>query len=335
MNAAACLKVCIAGVGAIGGLIGARLAAAGAAEVSALARGATLAALREHGWRLRSDGASVQVPAHASDDAASLGVQDVLIVTVKSPSFAALAPHLTPLIGLHTLVVPAMNGVPWWFGEGVDELEGRPLASVDPDGSIAAAIPFASVIGCVVHLSAAASAPGMVEHRMGSQLIVGEPAGGSSKRVQRLAETLAMAGFTATVSADIRRDIWFKLWGNLTLNPLSAITGATGDRVLADPLVREFCSAAMREAAAVGARIGCAIDQSPQDRHAITARLGAFKTSMLLDAQAGRVIELDAIVGAVREIAGRLAIATPNIDALFGLARLFGRVHGLYPEGET
>ena len=125
------------------------------------------------------------------------------------------------------------------------------------------------------------------------------------------------------------------MWGNLTLNPVSAITGATGDRVLADPLVREICSAAMREAAAVGARIGCAIDQSPQDRHAITARLGAFTTSMLLDAQAGRAIELDAIVGAVREIAGRLAIATPNIDALFGLARLFGRVHGLYPEGET
>ena len=335
MNAAARLKVCIAGVGAIGGLVGARLAAAGACDVSALARGATLAALREHGWRLRSDGASVQAPAHASDNAASLGVQDILIVTVKTTSLATLGPHLAPLIGPHTLVVPAMNGVPWWFGEGVAELRGRPLESVDPQGSIAAAIPFDRVVGCVVHLSAAASAPGVVEHRAGSQLIVGEPAGGASRRVQRLAEVLAQGGFAATVSADIRRDIWYKLWGNLTLNPVTAITGATGDRVLADPLLREFCSAAMREAAAVGARIGCVIDQSPQDRHAITARLGAFKTSMLLDAQAGRPIELDAIVGAVREIAGRLSIATPSIDALFGLARLFGRVHGLYPEGET
>ena len=335
MNAAARLKVCIAGVGAIGGLVGARLAAAGACDVSALARGATLAALREHGWRLRSDGASVQAPAHASDNAASLGVQDILIVTVKTTSLATLGPHLAPLIGPHTLVVPAMNGVPWWFGEGVAELRGRPLESVDPQGSIAAAIPFDRVVGCVVHLSAAASAPGVVEHSAGSQLIVGEPAGGASRRVQRLAEVLAQGGFAATVSADIRRDIWYKLWGNLTLNPVTAITGATGDRVLADPLLREFCSAAMREAAAVGARIGCVIDQSPQDRHAITARLGAFKTSMLLDAQAGRPIELDAIVGAVREIAGRLSIATPSIDALFGLARLFGRVHGLYPEGET
>ena len=329
------MKVCIYGAGAVGGLVGARFAASGRFDVSAVARGATLAALREHGFRVRSGQGVLQAPVRASEHAAELGVQDLVVVAVKATSLAAVAPLLAPLLGPSTLVLPAMNGVPWWFGRGIAEVSAQPLASVDPGGGIDAAIPFANVLGCVVHLSAAVVEPGFVDHRMGNELIVGEPAGepagGTSQRVQRLAGWLAEAGLTATVSADIRRDIWFKLWGNLTLNPVSAITGATADRILADPLVRAFCSAAMREAATVGARIGCAIEQSPDDRHAISRRLGAFKTSMLQDALAGRAIELDAIVGAVREIASRLDMATPNIDALFGLARLFGRVHGLYP----
>ena len=184
--------------------------------------------------------------------------------------------------------------------------------------------------GCVVHASAATIEPGLVEHRMGRGLIVGEPAGGRSERVQRIADLLAHAGFDVTHSERVRYDIWYKLWGNLTMNPVSAITGATGDRILADPLVREFGSAAMREAAAIGARIGCAIEQSPEDRHAITAKLGAFKTSMLQDVEGGRAIELDSIVGVVREIGARLAMPTPFIDALFGITRLFGRVRGVY-----
>jgi len=227
--------------------------------------------------------------------------------------------------------MPAMNGVPWWFGVGVPELERAPLESVDPGGTIGAAIAFERVVGCVVHASASVAEPGLVQHRMGQGLIVGEPRGAPSDRVERIAEVLAHAGFDATRSADIRRDIWYKLWGNMTMNPVSAITGATGDRVLADPLVRAFNSAAMREAAAIGARLGCPIEQSPEDRHAITARLGAFKTSMLQDVEAGRPIELDAIIGVVHELGQRLGVPTPNIDALFGLARLFGRVRGLYP----
>jgi 2-dehydropantoate 2-reductase len=162
--------------------------------------------------------------------------------------------------------------------------------------------------------------------------IIGEPAGGRSERVQRLADVLVAAGFEVTHSADVRHDVWYKLWGNMTMNPVSAITGATADRVLADPLVRGFCSAAMREAAAIGERIGCRIGQTPEDRHAITARLGAFRTSMLQDVEAGRPIELDAIVGAVREIGRRVGVETPSIDALLGLTRLFARVRGLYPE---
>ncbi|MEO7150276.1 MAG: 2-dehydropantoate 2-reductase [Burkholderiaceae bacterium] len=326
------MKVCIVGAGAIGGLVGARLAAAGHCELSALARGATLAALRSHGWRLRSGGALLQAPARASESPEDLGPQDLVIVAVKAPALAELAPRLAPLIGPHTIVLPAMNGVPWWFGPGVPVLAERPLDCVDPGGTIVAALPLSRVVGCVVHLAATVLEPGLVEHRMGDTLIVGEPAGGDSARVRAVAALLAGAGLTATVSDDVRRDLWFKLWGNLTINPVSAITGATADRILADPLVRAFCSAAMREASEIGARVGCAIEQAPEGRHAVTQRLGAFRSSMLQDAQAGRAIELDAIVGVVREIAGRLGIATPAIDALFGLARLYGRVHGLYPE---
>jgi 2-dehydropantoate 2-reductase len=223
-----------------------------------------------------------------------------------------------------------MNGVPWWFCDSLEAFGGQPLESVDPGGKIASAIPFRHVVGCVVHASASSSEPGVVDHKMGRGLIIGEPAGGMSARVDRLARVLREAGFDVTVSANVRQDVWYKLWGNLTMNPVSAITGATIDRLLRDPLVREFCSAAMREAARLGERLGCVIDQSPEDRHGVTAKLGAFKTSMLQDAEAGRPIELDAIVGAVHEISRRLGVPTPNIDALFGLARLFGRSRGLY-----
>lgn len=320
------MKVCIVGAGAIGGFIGTRLAAAGRAQVSALARGATLAALRQHGWRLQQGGALLQAPAVASDQAAELGPHDLVVIAVKGPALPALAPSLTPLLGPATVVLPAMNGVPWWF------VDGPPLESVDPGGAIAAALPRERVLGCVVHASTATPEPGLVQHRMGQGLIVGEPDGVPSARAQAVVELLAHAGFDATLAADVRRDAWYKLWGNLTMNPVSAITGASGDRILADPLVRGFCSQAMREAAAVGAAIGCPIDQEPEARHAVTAKLGAFRTSMLQDVEAGRPIELDAIVGAVRELGARHGIATPAIDALFGLTRLFGRVRGLYPQ---
>lgn len=327
------MKVCIVGAGAIGGFIGARLAAAGGAQVSALARGATLAALRTHGWRLQQGGVLIQAAVTASDQAADLGVQDLVVIAVKGPSLPAVTADLGPLLGPQTVVLPAMNGVPWWFSHGLAVLGDAPLDSVDPGGRIAAAIPLVQVVGCVVHASTAAPEPGLVLHKMGQGLIIGEPAGGRSGRVQALAELLTTAGFEATVSDSVRYDLWYKLWGNLTMNPISALTGATIDRVLADPLLREFCSAAMREAAAIGARLGCEITQSPEDRHAITARLGAFKTSMLQDVEAGRALELDSIVTAVHELGQRVGVPTPSIAALLGLARLFGRVRGLYPSG--
>jgi 2-dehydropantoate 2-reductase len=170
---------------------------------------------------------------------------------------------------------------------------------------------------------------------MGQGLIIGEPGGGDSTRVHALGDLLGGAGFDVTVSDNVRYDIWYKLWGNLTMNPVSAITGATIDRLLDDPLVRDFCSAAMREAAAIGDALGFHVANTPDERHAVTRKLGAFKTSMLQDVEAGRAIELDSIVTAVHEMGRRVGIPTPNIDALLGLTRLFGRVHGLYPEAPS
>ena len=325
------MRICIAGAGAIGGLIGARLAATGMHVTSALARGPTLAALRRHGWRLREGGELQRAAVVPSDDARVLGVQDLVVIAVKAPALPALAPQLAPLIGEHTIVLPAMNGVPWWFGPATPALAGAPLASVDPGGAIARAIPLHHVVGCVVHASALTAEPGLTVHKMGNGLLIGEPAGGLSERVEQLRLLLEMAGFETTASPDIRRGAWYKLWGNLVMNPVSALTGATADRILDDALVRGFCNAAMAEAAAIGALIGCGIEQTPEDRNALTRRLGAFKTSMLQDAEARRPLELDAIVGAVAEIGDRLRVPTPNIDALLGLARLFARERGLYP----
>ena len=327
------MKVCIYGAGAIGGFIGARLAATGNCAVSAVARGATLQALRDHGWRLRQGDSLIRAPlAAAAEDPRELGAMDLVVVAVKGPALAEVATRIGPLLGAQTVVLPAMNGVPWWFAQSTPALAGEPLRSVDLDGRIGEMIPLAQVVGCVVHASTFTPEPGLVEQRMGQGLIIGEPMGGVSPRVQRLAELLRSAGFDTTASANVRQDIWYKLWGNMTMNPVSAITGASVDRIMADPLVLAFCTAAMQEAAEIGARIGCAVAQTPEERHAVTRKLGAFRTSMQNDVDAGRAIELDALVTVVREIAQRLQIATPHIDALLGLTRLFARVHGLYPD---
>jgi 2-dehydropantoate 2-reductase len=227
-----------------------------------------------------------------------------------------------------------MNGVPWWFGQGLPALGALPLESVDPGGRISRAIPLEHVLGCVVHLHARRSAPGCVADVRGRRLIVGEPQAQGSARLHRIAALLRGAGFDVDESPNIRRELWYKLWGNLTINPISAVTGATADRILADPLVRNFCSAAMREAAELGGHIGCEIEQTLADRHAIPACLGAFQRSMLADVEAGRPPEIDAIVTAVAEIGTRLAIPTPHIDALLGMSRLYARVRGLYPEAD-
>lgn len=326
------MKVCIYGAGAIGGFIGARLATAGHCSVSAVARGATLKSLQDRGWRLQEGGRLVTASATVAQDPRELGPQDIVVIAVKGPALQEVAHHIGALLKPETIVIPAVNGVPWWFSQVVEGLGRAPLESVDPGGRIAEAIPLAHVIGCVVHASASTAEPGLVQHKMGQGLIIGEPSGGESERVRRVSALLTGAGFDVTVSVDIRQPLWYKLWGNLTMNPVSALTGASVSAILDDPDLRAFCSAAMLEAAAVGAGIGCAIDQTPDDRHVVTMKLGDFKPSMLQDVEAGRPIELDQIVGAVREIARRRGLATPYIDALLGLTRLFAQVRGLYPE---
>lgn len=327
------MKITVFGAGAIGGWLGARLAHAGHA-VSAVARGDTLAALQTHGLRLARGGQAEPVesaPVQASANPADIGVQDLVIVAVKAPAMAQVAQAIGPLLGPHTVVLTAMNGVPWWFFEGFGgALAGTRLKAVDPEGAIAQAIPARHIVGCVVHASCSLNGPGFVRHHFGNKLIVGEPSGEKTARVQQLQAALSGAGLEAVLSEQIQKDTWYKLWGNMTVNPVSALTGATTDLILGDPLVRGFISSVMLEAREIGARIGIPIADQPEDRHQVTLKLGAFKTSMLQDVEAGKAVELDALVTVVKELGALTQVATPFTDALLGLSRLQARVRGLY-----
>jgi 2-dehydropantoate 2-reductase len=325
------MKVCIYGAGAIGGWLGVHLARQGC-TLSAVARGATLEALQQVGLALRQGDQEMVVSLKARADAAELGEQDLVIVAVKAPAMADVARHIGPLLGPQTVVLTAMNGVPWWFLHGFGgSLAGTTLRSVDPSGVIAQHIPADRVIGCVVHASSSVDMPGVIRHHFGNGLILGEPSGADTPRLRALVDLLMQAGFNATASAQIQKDVWYKLWGNMTINPISAFTGATTDVILDDPLVRGFVSSVMLEAKAIGERIGIPIAQTPEDRHAVTRKLGAFRTSMLQDVDAGKPVELDALVSAVRELGGLTGVATPFTDALLGLSRLHARGLGLYP----
>ena len=325
------MKICIVGAGAVGGFLGTRLARAGA-DVAVLARGATASALRAHGWRLQTREGLLTEPARVAETALVLGAQDLVIVAVKGPSLAGVATAIGPLLGPGTAILSAMNGIPWWFFHGFGKAHpGFKLRSVDPEGRIEQALPARSVVGCVVHASCSTPEPGLAFHHVGNRLIIGEPAGAATPRTNEIAGRLRDAGFEVEVSVCIQRDIWYKLWGNMTMNPVSALTGATMDRILDDELVNGFCLAVMREAAAIGAKIGCPIGESGEDRNAVTRKLGAVKTSMLQDVEAHRQVEIDALLSAVREIGEQVSEATPALDALLGLARLHARVHGLYP----
>jgi 2-dehydropantoate 2-reductase len=324
------MKITVIGAGAIGGWMAAKLARAGM-QVSVLARRAALNALRTNGITLIEGDQSSSIRVNASDDASALGKQDLVIVSVKAPALRDVVTSVLPLIDNDTMLLSAMNGVPTWFFAREDRpLHGARLSSIDPDGVIADAFAPERTIGCVVHAACSVDAPGVIRHKMGNRLILGEACGGESTRLNALKKIFTDAGFEAIASSDIQRDIWFKLWGNMTMNPISAITGATGDKILDDELVRGFCTRVMIEAQAIGAKIGVSIADSPEDRHAVTRKLGAFKTSMLQDAEANKPIELDALVSVVREIGQRVNEPTLNIDAMLGLARLHARTRGLY-----
>lgn len=327
-------RVAIVGAGAIGGWLGVLLSHTGCI-VSALARGDTLRALQNEGLQLHENGRLIGAPVEASNSAVALGVQDLVIVAVKAPALADVARSIAPLIGRHTVVLTAMNGVPWWFFSGFGgERAGTRLQSIDPTGVIDRAIPARNVIGGVVYASCSVDAPGVIRHHFGNGLIIGEPSGEASERVAALAALLQRAGLNATVSPQIQKDVWYKLWGNMTVNPVSALTGATTDRIMGDELVRGFISSVMLEAKAIGAKIGIPIDQQPEDRHAVTLKLGAFKTSMLQDVAAKKPLELDALVTVVRELGQLTGVPTPFTDALLGLSRLQAQTLGLYPSAQ-
>ena len=333
------MRIAIVGLGAVGGLTAAMMARAGI-EVCALARGATLEAVRRDGLQLIETASGGERRStwriEASDDPRALGAVDLVVLSVKAPALPSVADSVAALLGPQTAILSAMNGVPWWFFHGLDAaLASRRWASIDADGSLGARMPLERVIGSVLHLGASTPAPGVVRLSTPVRIIIGEPDGAASARMNAAVDAFERAGFITEQSPKIQQDVWFKLWGNMTMNPVSAITGATADRLLDDPLVRGFLSRVMTEASAIGARIGLPIDTSPEERHEVTRKIGAFKTSMLQDVEAGRPIELDALVSAVQELGGAVGVATPFTDALLGLTRLFARTRGLYPESKT
>ncbi len=317
------MRICIIGAGAIGGYLGARLIQAGQ-EVTLIARGQSLAAIREHGLRLRSDQDELAVrPALATDDMFSVGTHDIVIVAVKAHQLAVVAPGVTAISGPHSMVVPAQNGIPWWyFQQHGGPWDGYQIKAVDPDGMLAKHIPIERVIACVVYPATELVAPGIIRHIEGDRFTLGEPDGSRSERIQNLARILTSAGFKAPIRTNIRSDIWIKLWGNVAFNPISALTGATLLGICSFGLSRDLVAAVMAETQAIAEQLGIRFGISIEQRIQGAAQIGEHKTSMLQDVEAGRTTEIDALVGALAELGRLTGVPTPHIDALFALVAL-------------
>ena len=325
------MRICVFGAGAIGGYMGAKLAAAGA-EVSLVARGPHLAAMQARGLTLVEEGRSETVAVTASEDPAALGVQDYVIVTLKAHSVPALVPRMRPLIGPGTTVVSGVNGVPWWYFHKIGgPLEGTRLASVDPGNAQWDGFGPDAVLGCVVYPAAEVSEPGVVRHIEGNRFSLGEPDGSKSERAQRLSQALGAAGLKAPVRPRLRDEIWVKLWGNLSFNPISALTHATLDVLCTDPGTRGVAKAMMLEAQQIAEALGVKFPIDVDRRIDGGAAVGAHRTSMLQDLDAGRPMEIEALVGSVQELGRVTGIATPTIDTVLALIRLRGRVAGTNP----
>lgn len=324
------MKICIVGAGAIGGFLGIRLADAGH-DVSLLARGAHLAALRDNGAKLVGQQGEIVVRVAASDDPAEFGLQDYVIITLKTPSLPAVVPNLHPLLGDDTTVVSAMNGIPWWFCQHLEgPLNGDHLKTIDPEGRLAAALPAERIVGCVVHAGASVSEPGVIRHAAGDLFIVGEPDGATKPRTTALGEAITGSGLTGRVTDSIHQEIWLKLIGNMGMGPISALTKLTLSGIANDPDARSLAVAMMEEAIAIGERIGLHMDMSAQARVDLGAELGDFKPSILQDLEKGRPMEIDALIGVVAEMGQLVDIPTPTIDTALALQRAQARFAGLY-----
>jgi 2-dehydropantoate 2-reductase len=318
------MKIAVIGAGAIGGLVGARLALAGE-EVSFMVRGANLDAIRARGIRLVEMDGETKTATHvnACDDYAAAGPQDLVVLAVKAHQVAGVAGRIGQLFGPDTTVVTMQNGIPfWYFHRHGGEYEGRSVRSVDADGTLARAIPPARILGCVVYPAAELTAPGTIRHIEGNRFPLGEPDGSISGRSLRVSACFEAAGFKSPVLDDIRAEIWLKLWGNLSFNPISALAHSTLVDICRHPLTRELAANMMREAEAVAARLGIAFRVSLERRIAGAEKVGKHKTSMLQDVEAGREPEIDALVGSVIELARMTGTPTPHIDSAYALMKL-------------
>ncbi|MEL5879644.1 2-dehydropantoate 2-reductase [Cereibacter sphaeroides] len=323
------MRICIFGAGAIGGYMGAKLAAAGA-DVSLVARGPHLAAMQARGLTLIEEGGTRTVPVRAASDPAALGPQDYVIVTLKAHSVPAVVPQLSRLLGAEGTLVSGVNGLPWWyFHRHGGPLEGRRLESVDPGGVQWDGIGPDRVLGCVVYPAAEVVEPGTVRHLEGNRFSLGEPSGEKSDRALRLSEALTAAGLKAPVRPRLRDEIWVKLWGNLSFNPISALTGATLDRLCTDPGTRAVARSMMLEAQAIAERLGVKFPIDVERRIDGGAAVGAHRTSMLQDLEAGRPMEIEALVGSVAELGRIVNLPTPTIDTVLALVRLRAKVADL------
>ena len=321
------MKIAVIGAGAIGGLVGAKLALAGA-DVSFIVRGPNLAAICEHGITLITADGRRQVARNvsATDDYRRAGPQDIVILAMKAHQVGAVANDVPKLFGPDTMVVTMQNGIPYWyFHEHGGRLEGSTVRSVDPTGIVSARIPAHRVIGCVVYPASELVAPGVIKHIEGDRFPVGELDGSSSERVNRVSACLTNAGFKAPVLDNIRAEIWLKLWGNLTFNPVSSLSHSTLVDICQYPLTRDLATAMMREAQAVAHKLGIEFRVSLEQRITGAERVGKHKTSMLQDVEAGRAPEIDALVGAVVELARLTDTPTPHIDTVYALVKLLAR----------
>ena len=322
------MKIAIVGAGAIGGYLGTRLAAAGA-EVTFIARGANLEAIRSRGMKLiLEDGTEVQAAgARACEDTREAGPQDVVLLTVKAHQVSAIAAQLQHLFHEQTTIVTMQNGIPWWyFQKHGGEYEGKPVLAADPGGTIARHLDPARIVGCVVYPAASLIAPGVVQVVEGNRFTLGELDGSTTPRLHAIAAKLIEAGFKAPITNEIRSEIWLKLWGNLSFNPISALTHATLVDICQFALTRDLAAQMMTEAETIAKKLGINFRVSMERRIAGAEKVGAHKTSMLQDVEQGRPIEIEALVGAVVELGSLTGTPTPHISAVFACASLLAKI---------
>ena len=319
------MKFLIAGAGAIGAYLGARLAQAGF-DVTLFARGPHLRAMQEHGVRVRSVEGDFQTQPRIVGSLDEAGQADVVFLGVKAHSLTQLAPHLKPVLGPDTTVVSTQNGIPWWYFQGFGgQWDGLRLERIDPGGVISAAIEARRIVGSIVYFSTEIYEPGVVQHIEGNRISLGEPDGSRSERCRRIAEALVTSGLRCPITTHIRQEIWVKILGNASLNPVSALTRATLAQMLRDPGVAEVIRQIMQEVEAVSKKLGMELSVTVEQRMAGAAKVGEHKTSMLQDLEAGRPMELEALVGSVVELGDRVGVAMDHTHAVYSCARLLAQ----------